>query len=306
MLLTSRNSAYALRSPTGRVVSDRGLIAFSVGSTMFSPIYADSRTKQHLSFVFSLTVQCLMLAIVCHLPAAKLNQPTLHHPSVQQLQAQQLVMPIDFAKEILKTPPEPPTVAKLAKSPDVKGAIAAPPQAQSKPKLADPPAEAKAAEPKPVEAKSEQPQLDEPKPVERAEVKQPEAEPKPAEGPAAEQTSADAAGSGEGISPFPGWQMGGGNHGFYHHMIKSALPVFTPEPPILRGEFPEAARGKEVVLNVVINEQGSITFVQVIQGIGDGVEQQIVDTLKRWVYVPAKVNGKAIASQQQLRFHFPG
>ncbi len=91
-----------------------------------------------------------------------------------------------------------------------------------------------------------------------------------------------------------------------HHQFKTALPVFTPEPPILHSAVAEFARGKDVVLDVVINDQGSIIQVQVLQGVGNGVERAIVETLSRWIYVPAKINGVAVVSHQQLHFHFPG
>jgi TonB family protein len=90
-----------------------------------------------------------------------------------------------------------------------------------------------------------------------------------------------------------------------HHQFKTALPVFTPDPPILRKEVPEPARGKDLVLEVVIDDQGSIVQATVLQGIGYGVEMSIMETLRQWIFVPAKVNGVAIASRRQLRFHFP-
>jgi TonB family protein len=122
-------------------------------------------------------------------------------------------------------------------------------------------------------------------------------------------TMDDGSGSGEGsgLAPFPKWTMNSMASGFagMHHQIKGALPVFTPDPPILHGEVPEPARGKDIVVNVVIDEGGSIAQVEVLQGVGYGVENSIVETLRRWIFVPAKINGVAIASQRQLRFHFP-
>ncbi len=113
---------------------------------------------------------------------------------------------------------------------------------------------------------------------------------------------------GQGLVPFPSWRMNSAPTSFsvFHHQIKSALPIFTPDPPILHGKVPEPARGKDVVLEVVINDQGSIAQVTVLQAVGNGVEEEIVQTLRRWIFVPAKVNGYAIASRRQLRFHFPG
>ncbi len=66
--------------------------------------------------------------------------------------------------------------------------------------------------------------------------------------------------------------MSSGFAGFMHHQIKEALPVFTPDPPILHSEVPELARGKDIVMEVVIDERGSIVQVQVLQGVGNGVE----------------------------------
>jgi TonB family protein len=120
----------------------------------------------------------------------------------------------------------------------------------------------------------------------------------------------DSAGTGDeaGLTPFPTWRMNAVPSGYtiMHHQVRNALAVFTPDPPILHGKFPEPARGKDIVMDVIIDDQGSITQVEVLQGIGYGVEQSIVETLRRWIFVPAKVNGMAIASHRQLRFHFPG
>ncbi len=113
---------------------------------------------------------------------------------------------------------------------------------------------------------------------------------------------------GQGLVPFPSWRMNAAPSSFsvMHHQVKTALPIFTPDPPILHGKVPEPARGKDLVLEVVINDQGSIAQVMVLQPIGNGVEEEIVETLRRWIFVPAKVNGYAVASRRQLRFHFPG
>jgi outer membrane biosynthesis protein TonB len=123
----------------------------------------------------------------------------------------------------------------------------------------------------------------------------------------------DASGDGDqqGLAPFPGWRMNAmssmsGGFAGMHHQIKEALPVFTPDPPILHTGTPEFARGKDVVLDVLIDSQGSIIEVGVLKGVGNGVESSIVETLRRWIYVPAKFNGVAIVSRQQLHFHFPG
>jgi TonB family protein len=124
------------------------------------------------------------------------------------------------------------------------------------------------------------------------------------------ETTDGSSGKGEeqGLAPFSSWRMNSTPSSFtvMHHQIKTALPVFTPDPPILHGEVPELARGKDVILEVVIDDQGSIVRVEVLKAVGYGVEDSIMQTLRRWIFVPAKINGVAIASRRQLHFHFPG
>ena len=59
----------------------------------------------------------------------------------------------------------------------------------------------------------------------------------------AEATAQASGDSGGGLAPFARWQMnaGAGGHGFVHHQIQTALPVFTPDPPILHGMNPSLA-----------------------------------------------------------------
>jgi len=117
----------------------------------------------------------------------------------------------------------------------------------------------------------------------------------------------DGSGDGNAVAPFPAWRLNAmSSFTGMHHVMKAALPVFTPDPPILHGQVPEPARGKDVVMEVMIDDQGSIVFAKVVQGVGNGVEQSIVETLRRWIFVPAKINGVAVASQRQLTFHLPG
>ena len=251
---------------------------------MFSPVYVGSRAKQPFTFLASLGLQGVLVALLCLMPKTHgpcLRMDTLH---TDELRAAELVTPLYFLDHITQAP----SVAKPGSR------ALRPMQEASIPEL--PSGQMDAV--KMMEELAKQAE---------ASPSEPQAEAQPAE----EATVAEASTSGEsegGLAPFARWQMNSGStgYGFVHHQIKSALPVFTPEPPILHGGFPEPARGKEVVMNVVINEEGSIVAVKVLQGIGYGVENSIVETLRRWIYVPAKVNGKAIASQKELRFQFPG
>ncbi len=243
---------------------------------MFAPLFAAPRVaapraKQPVTFLASLGVQGALVALLCLVPPPNGHSCCLRKDDLRAART----TPIYFA-------PPPIPVATVAKPVPQLAEPASIPEVPSAAKPA-------ATEAQPVEAKLAEPEA------------------KPAEAGTADASAASGGEGTGGIAPFPAWQMSSNHtsHGF-HHQVKNALPVFTPEPEILHGQFPEPARGKEVVLKVVINAEGSIVKVTVLQGIGHGVEQSIVETLKRWIYVPAKFNGIAIASQQELRFQFPG
>ena len=44
---------------------------------------------------------------------------------------------------------------------------------------------------------------------------------------------------------------------------------------------------------------------QLLQGIGYGVEQKVLDVLQRWHFRPAMRDGVTIASQHIVHFHYP-
>lgn len=240
---------------------------------MFSPVSAGSPAKQTVLFLASLGLQVALVALLCLVPPPNGHKCCLRKDDLHTAQATELYFEPPIPVATVAKP-----VPQLTKSSGVPGL----------------PGSAKPLESGalPVEAKLAQPET---QPVEASSTA------------AATDAPADSNGEGTGVAPFPGWQMSSNENTMgFHHQVKNALPVFTPDPPILHSEFPEPARGKEVVLKVLINEDGSIVAVRVLQGVGYGVEQAIVETLKRWIYVPAKFNGRAIASQQELRFQFPG
>ncbi len=224
--------------------------------SMFTYLHPDSSVKQPVAFIGSLSLQFLVLAVLCRIPLPQMSGPSLR----SNITRSSSITPIYFHRD----------------------AVAVPSAPEAAPSVSRPAPEA------PREAKPE-----------TAQEVNPEAE-----------TTDDSSGKGEGqgLAPFSSWKMNSMAGGFagMHHQIKNALPVFTPDPPILHGEVPEFARGKDVVVDVVIDDQGSIIQVGVLQGVGNGVENVIVETLRRWIFVPAKFNGMPVASRQQLRFHFPG
>ena len=88
------------------------------------------------------------------------------------------------------------------------------------------------------------------------------------------------------------------------HDVRIALPVTAPDPPIIRNRLPDWLRG-DVIVEVTIDEQGNVVKTVVLQTVGYGLENMIVDTLKQWHFAPATIDGIKVASRQDVHFHFP-
>ncbi len=103
----------------------------------------------------------------------------------------------------------------------------------------------------------------------------------------------------------PGFILGSVSNGIASdHDVRIALPVHAPDPPIVRNRLPEWIRG-DVIVEVTISDTGDVTDTVVLETVGYGLEQTVVDTLKQWRWIPATVDGLKVASKQDVRFHFP-
>jgi TonB family protein len=88
------------------------------------------------------------------------------------------------------------------------------------------------------------------------------------------------------------------------HDVHIALPVFAPDPPIVRTKLPDWVRG-DVVVEVTIDQTGTVVATRVLQTVGFGLEEIVVATLRQWRFTPAKIDGVSVASRQDIHFHFP-
>jgi TonB family protein len=72
--------------------------------------------------------------------------------------------------------------------------------------------------------------------------------------------------------------------------------------------YPEAARsaGVEgtVVLDVLIDETGHVTDIQVLRGLPLGVSEAAVSAVSRWKYKPARGRAGPVASRKTVRVQF--
>jgi TonB family protein len=83
-----------------------------------------------------------------------------------------------------------------------------------------------------------------------------------------------------------------------------AFPDVFPDPPISRADLPSGVQG-DVIVEVTIDPQGNVVETKLLQGIGYGVEQKVLQVLQRWHFHPATKDGVTIASQHIVHFHYP-
>ena len=86
--------------------------------------------------------------------------------------------------------------------------------------------------------------------------------------------------------------------------VTPAFPTVYPDPPISRADIPNGVVG-DVIVEVTIDPQGNVVQTKLLQGIGYGVEEKVLDVLQRWHFHPAQKYGVNIASQHIVHFHYP-
>jgi TonB family protein len=88
------------------------------------------------------------------------------------------------------------------------------------------------------------------------------------------------------------------------HEIVPALPQVFPDPAVSRADLPPGVQG-DVIVEVTIDEQGNVIETKLIRGIGYGIEDRVLATLRQWHFRPASKDGVTIASQHIVTFHYP-
>ncbi len=86
--------------------------------------------------------------------------------------------------------------------------------------------------------------------------------------------------------------------------IVPALPQVFPDPAVSRADLPPGVQG-DVTVEVTIDEQGNVVALKLIHGIGYGIEDRVLATLRQWHFRPASKDGVTIASQHIVTFHYP-
>jgi protein TonB len=79
--------------------------------------------------------------------------------------------------------------------------------------------------------------------------------------------------------------------------------VFHPEPEYSK-EAREANYQGTCIIGLVVEADGSTSHVTLISGLGKGLDEKAVDTVKSWKFKPATKNGKPVATQIAVEVDF--
>lgn len=114
------------------------------------------------------------------------------------------------------------------------------------------------------------------------------------------------ANEGGGAPPVPLEGHGSGNaagNGADDKDAVPAFPVFSPKPAVTdRALLP--ATEQKIVVDVKLDESGAVVSESLVRGMGNALDQIVLDTVKTWRFEPAKLNGKAVATEAELIFPF--
>lgn len=89
------------------------------------------------------------------------------------------------------------------------------------------------------------------------------------------------------------------------HDVRPAYPVVFPDPPADRGDLPQGFQG-DVIVEVTIDKVGNVIGLRLLQGVGRGIDEKVMATLRNWRYKPAMMDGEPIAEKHDVHFHYPG
>lgn len=82
-----------------------------------------------------------------------------------------------------------------------------------------------------------------------------------------------------------------------------AFPIFGPHPPVSdRSLLPP--QEKKIVVDVKLDALGQVLSETLVKGMGNRLDQIVLDTAKTWRFQPATVNGKPVPSEAELIFPF--
>ena len=117
-------------------------------------------------------------------------------------------------------------------------------------------------------------------------------------------------GSGTGLGGGTGSGLGNGSGGGFGGGLRKVgggvsapVPIYTPEP-----EFSEEARKAKaagnVIVDLIVDQNGHPQNVHVLRGVGMGLDEKAVEAVKQYRFKPAMENGKPVAVEVNVDVNF--
>ena len=90
----------------------------------------------------------------------------------------------------------------------------------------------------------------------------------------------------------------------YGQEVRPALPVVSIDPVVTPSDLPDGLEGN-VIVEITIDEAGNVVQKNVVQSLNPAVDNKVLAALDHWRFQPATRDGVAIASKQDVYYHFP-
>jgi protein TonB len=100
-----------------------------------------------------------------------------------------------------------------------------------------------------------------------------------------------------------------------HYGSSSSGPAWGPEvrpalwasgsDPIITPTDLAGIREGNIVVEITIDEQGNVISTTVLQSLSPAIDEKVTSALVRWRFHPATRDGVAIASKQDVYYHYP-
>jgi TonB family protein len=88
------------------------------------------------------------------------------------------------------------------------------------------------------------------------------------------------------------------------HDVRPALPVQFVDPDFRRLTIPKGVQGN-VIARVRIDANGKVIGVFLVEGLGHGIDEQVLEALLLWRYQPATLDGIAVPEQHLVVYPYP-
>jgi TonB family protein len=75
--------------------------------------------------------------------------------------------------------------------------------------------------------------------------------------------------------------------------VSIPVPIYKPESPYTRRAEKDKVEGT-VVTEVVVDASGNVADVKLVKGVGEGLDESAIETLRTWRFFPATKNGEPV------------